>query len=158
MHVTLTVVSGVHKGRQIPVTASEFLIGRGTHCHLRPVREDVSREHCAIVCRDGSVFLRDLESRNGTILNRRKLVEGEVPVADGDEFEVGPLRFLVAILGKPPQAAAPPADDDHCFNANQIYTGLPGETAPTLDDTLEITRPLVAKRRKPPTDEIEKRY
>ena len=160
MHVTLTVVGGVHKGRQIPVTVPEFLIGRAARCQLRPVREDVSREHCALIRRGARIFLRDLASRNGTILNRRKLVQGETPVADGDEFDVGPLRFRVAITAKPLPAAAPPTDDDSCFDANEIYAGQPGEQALTLDDTIEITRPLFAKppAQKAPTDEIEKLF
>ncbi|GEM_PF-3203572 len=160
MHVTLIVVGGIHKGRQIPVTTPEFLIGRAARCHLRPVREDVSREHCAVLRRGERVFLRDLASRNGTILNRRKLVQGETPVTDGDEFDVGPLRFRVAVTPQAIPASAPPAEDDSCFDANEIYSGLPGEQAPTLDDTIEITRPLLAKppAQKPPTDEIEKLF
>ena len=160
MHVTLIVVAGVHKDRQIGVAVPEFLIGRGARCHLRPVREDVSREHCAVIRHGERVFLRDLASKNGTILNRRKLVQGETPIADGDEFDVGPLRLRVAITPAPLPVGAPPADDDSCFDAKEINAGLPGEQAPVLDDTIEITRPLLAKppAKKPPTDELEKLF
>ena len=160
MHVTLIVVGGVHKGRQIPVAGAEFLIGRAPRCQLRPVREDVSREHCAIIRRGERVFLQDKGSTNGTILNRRLLVKGEVPVTDGDEFDIGPLRFRVTMTPKPLPAAAPTDDDDSCFDTNEIYAGLPGEAAPSLDSTVEISRALLARpaAKKPPTDEIEKLY
>src|SRR5262245_60885176 len=146
MHVTLTVVAGVHKDRQFVLTGSEFLIGRAARCHLRPVREDVSRDHCVVVRRGECVFLRDVGSKNGTILNRRTLVQGETPLADGDEFDIGPLRLRVSVSARALPAAAPPAENDSCFEANEIYSGLPGEHAPTLEDTIEITRPILAKR------------
>ena len=76
MHVTLTVVGGIHNNRTIPVTVAEFRIGRDPKCHLRPASEDVSRQHCAITLHEGKAFLRDYGSRNGTILNRRLLVQG----------------------------------------------------------------------------------
>jgi pSer/pThr/pTyr-binding forkhead associated (FHA) protein len=158
MHVMLTVVGGVHKGRQIPVAASTFLIGRAPHCQLRPLREDVSREHCAIVRRGERVFLRDDGSSNGTILNRQYLVQGETPLAHGDTFEVGPLRFQITISSQPIATKPATADDDSCFDVSEIYAGLPGEREPSLDKTIEITRPNLVKPapRKPLTDEIEK--
>ena len=158
MHVTLIVVAGVHRDRRIPVQGPEFLIGRAERCHLRPVREDVIREHCSIVMRGERVFVRDQGSTNGTILNRRTLVQGDMPVAHGDEIDIGPLRFVVSITSAPLPASPPPDDDDSCFDANEIFTGQPGEVAPSGDATIQITRPLLAQpaRQKPLTDEIEK--
>ncbi|MCI0684657.1 MAG: FHA domain-containing protein [Gemmataceae bacterium] len=161
MHVALTVVNGIHKGQQIPITRPTFLIGRGKHCHLRPTREDVGREHCAIVVQGERVLLRDYGSTNGTILNRRTLVEGEVPVSDGDVFDVGPLQFKLAIRPEPIRAAAPAGDDDDsCFNVNDIFTGQPSEHEPGLDSTIQISKPdLVKPARRPPlSDENEKLY
>lgn len=162
MHVTLTVINGVHKGQQIPVTKSTFLIGRGKHCQLRPMREDVGREHCAIVVEGERVLLRDYGSTNGTILNKRTLVQGEVAVADGDMFDVGPLQFKLAITREPARAAAPPdEDDDDIFNVNDIFSGQPSEHEPGADSTIQISKPDLVKpgaRQAPGSDENEKLY
>lgn len=159
MHVGLVVLNGIHKGQHIPLTASPFLIGRSDKCHLRPVREDVGREHCAIVQRDNSVYLRDYGSTNGTILNRRALVEGEVQVADGDVFDVGPLQFRLAVR-KDPVPAIQPSDSNDCFDINEIFTGQPGEMEPKPDSTIQISDPdlpTTTKAKRLP-DESEKLY
>jgi predicted component of type VI protein secretion system len=147
MEVTLIVISGVHKGRQIHVTTPRFLIGRARHCQLRPVRPDVGREHCAIEVRPEGVFLRDCGSTNGTILNDHQVVEGEVRLTSGDVFEVGPLHFRIAIT--------PPADSDSLFDENDLYTGEPGEREPGLDSTILVSSPHIVRSRPPtpPPDE-----
>ena len=158
MQVTLIVAGGAEKGRQIPVTAPEFIIGRDPHCQLRPEREDVSRRHCAIVQRGQRVWLRDLGSKNGTFLNHRELVAEETPIADGDEFEVGALRFRVSITSAPAPVGTPRGADGRCCDDNVLSAGQPGEQDASLDDTIVITRPLLAKPapKKPMPDEIEK--
>ena len=161
MHVALTVINGIHKGQQIPITKPTFLIGRGKHCQLRPMREDVGREHCAILVRGDRVLLRDYGSTNGTILNKRTLVEGEVAVSDGDVFDVGPLQFKLAITREPVRAAGPAEDDDSCFSVNDIFSGQPSEHEPGMDSTIQISKPDLVKpgsRKAPGSDENEKLY
>jgi len=150
MEVTLIVETGVHQGRHIPVTTPTFLIGRAKHCHLRPRRPDVGREHCALVVRSDRVFLRNYGSTNGTILNSRVLVEGEVQMRDGDVFEVGPLHFRVAITRS--------ADEESCIDANDLFTGQPGEPEPSLDSTIQVSVPRLPRPAspKPPPDEDPK--
>ncbi len=103
MVVNLIVLSGVHQGRRIPVAVPEFLIGRDPGCHLRPASKSVGWQHCAIVIKRGRIFLRDETGEEGTFVNRRLLVGGEVELADGDHIAVGPLLFLVTVE---PEAAA----------------------------------------------------
>jgi predicted component of type VI protein secretion system len=95
MTVNLIVLSEVHQGRRIPVAVPEFLIGRDPNCHLRAASSDVGRLHCAIVTKRGRVFLRDESRTEGTLLNRRLLLGGEVQLVDGDHIAIGPLLFLV---------------------------------------------------------------
>lgn len=99
MTVTLTVMGGKHNGRQIPVHVPEFRIGRDQRCHLRPNSPDVSRFHCAIIQRPKGVFIKDYGSKNGTLVNHRLLQGGELQLQDGDIIEVGPLAFIVSIVG-----------------------------------------------------------
>jgi len=96
MEVKLVVVGGRHAGKEIPVTGPQFLIGRGERCQLRPQSDLVSREHCAIIIEEGSVLVRDLNSRNGTFVNDQR-VEGSRKLHSGDRLKVGPLEFEVRL-------------------------------------------------------------
>ncbi|MEX1050901.1 MAG: FHA domain-containing protein [Gemmatimonadales bacterium] len=91
-------------------------IGRGRECELRPVEPGdaaVSRVHAEIVQKpDGSVVLRDAQSRNGTLLNGQR-VEGERPVNVGDRIQLGdhgPELVVESLTGAASVAAsaAPP--------------------------------------------------
>lgn len=94
MQKTLVVLGGINHGQVIPLLVSEFRIGRDSGCHLRPASTDISRLHCAIITRpDGRVFVRDYGSVNGTIINERYLIGGELQLQDSDVLEVGPLMF-----------------------------------------------------------------
>jgi DNA-binding winged helix-turn-helix (wHTH) protein len=80
-------------GRQIPLPEGETVIGRDTDCTVRVDSPKVSRHHARIRVRGSTATLEDLGSKNGTRVGTRD-VEGEVPLADGDEIEIGPARLL----------------------------------------------------------------
>jgi predicted component of type VI protein secretion system len=96
MDVTLKVLEGAKTGAKIAVKKNEFLIGRSQSCHLCAGSTAISRQHCAILRDDHRVTIKDLGSRNGTLVNGKK-IEGEVELASGDEIVVGPLKFMVTI-------------------------------------------------------------
>lgn len=96
MEVKLIVMVGKTQGREIPLPSTQFIIGRGSACHLRPHSGLVSKYHCAIGRQAGHVVVRDLKSRNGTYVND-KPVKGTVRVNDSDVLTVGPLQFRFAI-------------------------------------------------------------
>jgi predicted component of type VI protein secretion system len=109
MKVQLVVVRGKPEGKVIPLVGPKFKIGRGETCHLRPNSEQVSREHAEFTIGANSVSVRDLASRNGTLVNGKALTE-EVRLKDRDLVQVGPLTFAVSITDAPPaKAAAAPA-------------------------------------------------
>jgi pSer/pThr/pTyr-binding forkhead associated (FHA) protein len=92
MKVKLIVTGGTSSGREIPLPATVFLIGRGPRCHLRPHCRSVSKLHCALAMWAGKVVVRDLKSANGTLVNGQR-IEGETRVEDGDTLQVGSLTF-----------------------------------------------------------------
>lgn len=96
MDVILKVLEGGKAGTKIAVKKNEFIIGRSTKCHLCAGSTAISRQHCAIVRDDNRVTVKDLGSRNGTLLNGIR-IDGEHELASGDEIVVGPLKFMVAI-------------------------------------------------------------
>ncbi|MEQ8209520.1 MAG: FHA domain-containing protein [Lacipirellulaceae bacterium] len=96
MEVTLKVLAGAKKGAKIVVKKSEFTIGRSQECHLCVGSTSISRKHCMISRGENRVTVKDLGSRNGTLVNGQK-TEGEVELKAGDELVVGPLKFQVRI-------------------------------------------------------------
>ena len=126
MKLSLVVLTpGKTEGKVIPVTLSQFVIGRDPQCHLRPASAVISKRHCALLMRDGKIFLRDFDSTNGTFINDQP-VKGEVEVQHDDRLKVGPLLFGIRVEAgapapvnrpTPPPAAKKPApaeasDDD----------------------------------------------
>lgn len=96
MDVTLKVLEGAKTGAKIAVKKAEFTIGRSQSCSLCAGSSAVSRQHCMITRDESKVTIRDMGSRNGTLVNGLK-IEGTVELATGDEITVGPLKFLLTI-------------------------------------------------------------
>jgi predicted component of type VI protein secretion system len=98
MQVKLKVMAGSHAGTEISVTTDKFFIGRSESCNLRPKSESVSRKHCIIALRENKVLVQDLNSRNGTFVNEKRLPPDKAKVlAGGDKLRVGKLEFEVVI-------------------------------------------------------------
>ncbi len=101
MKISLMVMSvGNSAGKTLPINVAQFIIGRDPQCNLRPGSAMISKRHCAVLVKNGQVFLRDFDSTNGTFVNDQQ-VKGEVPLHDGDVLKVGPLSFKVVIEGVP---------------------------------------------------------
>ncbi|QEH33561.1 FHA domain protein [Aquisphaera giovannonii] len=95
VRLELTADSG--DGRSLAVTHPRWLIGRDRSCKIRLNSAQVSKQHAAIEIRDDRIFVRDLESTNGTLVNGKVLRDAEIELRHGDEFRIGPVRFRVAI-------------------------------------------------------------
>jgi predicted component of type VI protein secretion system len=95
MLTKLVVVSGKSAGRAITVKRSRLLIGRAEDCDIRPLSEDVSRRHCAVIVGPAAVWVEDLGSRNGTFVDGARIT-GKVQVADGALIRVGSLELKVS--------------------------------------------------------------
>ena len=52
----------------------------------------VSREHCAILLKEGRYCLQDLKSRNGTYMQGGRIA-GTMPLAEGASFHIGPFTL-----------------------------------------------------------------
>jgi predicted component of type VI protein secretion system len=101
MKVSLVVLTeGKSGGKIVPITLSQFVIGRDPQCHLRPASAAISKRHCAVLVRNGKVFIRDFDSTNGTFVNDQQ-VKGEVELRHDDRLRVGPLLFGVKIEATP---------------------------------------------------------
>src|SRR5262245_62672534 len=104
MKLTLLVLSqGKQEGRALDIKLPQFLVGRDSQCHLRPASPLISKRHCAILQKDGKVFIRDFDSTNGTFVNDEP-IKGERELFNDDQLKIGPILFTVRIDA---EAAAP---------------------------------------------------
>ena len=99
MELTLKLLSGRNAGKEIPVSANKFLIGRADDCHLRPHSDLVSRHHCVLMVEEGFCAIRDFGSRNGTYVNEERIV-GQKELHNGDKVKVGVLEFEVELSSR----------------------------------------------------------
>lgn len=82
----------------LELTPGEFLIGRSVECQLSLDDPLVSRRHALLVVAEDSVVVRDLESRNGVLVNGKR-VQHEKVLADGDTITIGTQELKVARRG-----------------------------------------------------------
>jgi EAL domain-containing protein (putative c-di-GMP-specific phosphodiesterase class I) len=78
----------------IPVDRFPFKIGRHKDCQLALSSSSVSRYHAELFHRDARLYVRDLESKNGTYVNFTRLL-GDQPLRDGDAVHFGEVGFRV---------------------------------------------------------------
>ena len=97
--VWLDVQIGGSKGRQVAVGGLRYTIGRDRTCQLRLGSPMVSKIHASIERREGRIFLHDLDSTNGTVLNGRPLRGREEEIRHGDRIQIGPI-VATLLLGR----------------------------------------------------------
>jgi serine phosphatase RsbU (regulator of sigma subunit) len=82
---TLVILQGQNAGQQFALRQECAVIGRSPTAAISLPSQVLSRRHAQIWCEDGTYFVEDLNSVNGTILNGRRITEAE-PLADGDQL------------------------------------------------------------------------
>ena len=77
-------------------TQAEIMIGRDTNCDLSMMDEALSAHHARLIHHHGQWWLEDLNSTNGTFLNREILTTPAV-VISGDQFKCGNTIFDIQV-------------------------------------------------------------
>jgi pSer/pThr/pTyr-binding forkhead associated (FHA) protein len=75
---------------------TEIMIGRDTNCDLSMMDEALSAHHARLTHHHGQWWLEDLNSTNGTFLNREILTTPAV-VITGDQFKCGNTLFDIRV-------------------------------------------------------------
>ena len=103
-------IGGPLKGIAFTLPASEVSIGRDSSNQLWAADPALSRRHCVLVATDSQFSIKDLKSRNGTLVNgvpveQQQLRHGDqiyigdsvlifLLKRDGDQPEKNPVEFL----------------------------------------------------------------
>src|SRR6516162_5113025 len=135
MDVKLVVIGGKRPGQEIAVSGPEFIVGRAPECKLRPNSDMVSRRHCMISIEEGKATIRDLGSRNGTIVNGQKIT-GEHELRTGDKVKVGPLEFEVLLSTSIGGKKKPKVQNVQEAAARTWEASAPRDSEPDLSDWL----------------------
>jgi pSer/pThr/pTyr-binding forkhead associated (FHA) protein len=79
---------------EFPLDKLPLVIGRSPEAAIRVRDRWVSRRNCEIVSIDGSLVIRDLGSKNGTLVNGQHVREASL--TPGDRLTVGMTTFIVS--------------------------------------------------------------
>src|SRR5437763_17046944 len=99
MAAELIVIAGPLKGSTIPVIQEDFVVGRDISNALCLDDQAVSRRHCIISRQSEKFQIRDLESRNGTLVNHTAI--REKTLESGDQLTIGASTFLFVVTDLP---------------------------------------------------------
>lgn len=105
---TLRAERGLLAPQRIIVHRSPFTIGRSADNDLVLSEARVSRQHARLEWWQGRWFLHDLNSANGTFLNRQRLTAPQ-PLHSGDLIRIGDSVFLFTAEALPPEPPRPTA-------------------------------------------------
>jgi len=99
MDVLLVYFKDDGQRKDFPLEEGKVVVGRQEACDYRIPHNQISREHCEFEVTADEAILRDLESRNGTFVNNKRIAE--IRLRAGDHVVIGPVVFTVQIDGQP---------------------------------------------------------
>lgn len=71
MHLSLKLING--EVLEYDISSESFTIGRSNRCEIVVPHEGVSRQHCQIEAEEGLLYVTDLGSTNGVIIDGEKI-------------------------------------------------------------------------------------
>jgi pSer/pThr/pTyr-binding forkhead associated (FHA) protein len=142
----VVIVNGEAEGRTlaIPPPPATLVIGRSETCDLPLPDADASREHVELVVDLDGVIARDRGSKNGLLVNDRR-VDGK-RLVDRDELQIGGTLILFEDPAEPALRAAEAAED----------VALPAPPAPPPDAAVDVPAATPADDPDAPTGEPER--
>jgi pSer/pThr/pTyr-binding forkhead associated (FHA) protein len=111
MDYQLVVVRGRSASRTLKLGKGITTVGRHEDCQLRIGSSQVSRKHCQLFEKNGTLVVLDLGSSNGTFVNGKR-IDGQEALAPGDVLSLGKVKLRIEKLGTagPAPAAKKPSD------------------------------------------------
>ena len=124
-----------------PLDRDRITLGRSTACELcYPDDSGLSRQHMAIVREGNEWRVEDLGSKNGTLLNGRRL-EARLPFRPGDRVSAGHLTIeFPDAAGKGPETVVFVANEESFSNtATTVVANLDAVLGPQKEDLNQTT-------------------
>jgi len=86
------VLAGGNLGKMFKVDSDEVIIGRSSDAKIRLDDDGISRKHARVFMDKGELWIEDLKSANGTIINGDRIDVRKLH--DGDKIQVGATTIL----------------------------------------------------------------
>ena len=127
MNVYIEIVSGPEKGRTLQLSDNQLLrVGRSKKSDVAfPLDKSISSLHFSLESADQTCRIKDLNSRNGTFLNGRRVTAAVLKT--GDEIRAGDTICVVSIHEASLSASA------------SVRTGASVEQSISSDQTIALT-------------------
>lgn len=93
----LIIIRGTPQGHRFFITQNEMVLGRDPAADISILDQSISRKHAKVIKKGGKVFLADLGSANGSLINDKKLAPNETrQLAKEDMIKLGStvMKFL----------------------------------------------------------------
>lgn len=123
-------------GKEYSIPPGRLTVGRQADCDLIIADPLVSRRHADLYVRDGTLYLEDLRSANGTIVNGEPL-EGERSVTGGDVIEFGDTKVTVRAEASPISIALRAITDEEAASGQVIGLDPPSAGYPAVPQAIE---------------------
>ncbi len=95
---SLAIIEGPFAGRVLPITKPIVTIGRA-NADIVISDPEISRTHCEIMILPDKIYLKDLNSTNGTYFDNLK-IDGRIEIGNKDEFKIGDTTLMLIITPK----------------------------------------------------------
>lgn len=89
-HPSLIVLEGLYVGEVFQLTEQVTILGRDRNTNITIMEDGVSRQHARLELSGENVFIQDLGSTNGTLVNGEK-IQARVEISDGDKIQMGDI-------------------------------------------------------------------
>ncbi|MCH2125702.1 MAG: FHA domain-containing protein [Pirellulaceae bacterium] len=145
MDAKLVIVGGDAKTNEIKLKLP-VVIGRGREASLTLPHALASRRHCEIIERDGHLWVRDLQSLNGTFIGNERVDEAILP--PGELLTIGNITFRAeySVSHQVPEAdaadrsveAVPPSAETIRTTGHETVNDRSGNEVDTPEASVQI--------------------
>ncbi len=122
------------------------LVGRDASAAIRLASAQVSRRHAELWLQDGRLWVRDLNSSNGTFVNEQRITEQALAAGDVLRFEA--LGFVVGQTAARAQPTEPAAN-------TVVFAADPAPSVPAVDMGAESMPVAAAKPTAPAAKPVQ---
>lgn len=143
-----------YQQHNLELPPGQFLIGRSTECQLSLDDPLVSRKHARLLVTEDGVYLEDLGSRNGVLVNGTRTT-GRTKCTDGDRITVGSQEMLLVDAMRVSTRGRSHTSPFVTEVGAMTMTSLPSPT--TELPAVQVPATLANKDAPPVEDEMQKR-
>ncbi len=123
----LVIVAGKLRGEEYILDQKEMVLGRDAECEIHLPIDGISKKHLKFFISEGSLYVEDLKSANGTFVNGKLVKRGSL--SDGDKISIPDTIIQIVYVEERKVyvnkvVLSSEEDDDDPFSPRVIPNGL----------------------------------